>query len=301
MDSSGETRMNTHKFGENSTYILSSNNSEKLLVRKWNASAKPKGIIVAIHGGMAHSGDWQLPALFYSERGYELHALDLPGHGTYPKINPGKKNLLDIESFDIYIDHVHALVNSAHNEAPQLPIFIFAHSMGGLIALLYGLDKGREQHFIHGFGISSPWLKNKTKPPVPLFFVNLLARFLPTLSVPLKIDLGQLTHDQNVLERHQADLESGLRGTMATPRFAKVSERAQHKLAAELSSWKDFPLAIAIAGADDLADAEFTQTQVQGMQSPVVQYRCYQDNLHENFNELNRQHVFQYLFDSLNM
>jgi alpha-beta hydrolase superfamily lysophospholipase len=129
----------------------------------------------------------------------------------------------------------------------------------------------------------------------------LLARFFPTLPVPLKIDLGQLTHDQNVLERHQADLESGLRGTMATPRFAKVSERAQHKLAAELSSWKDFPLAIAIAGADDLADAEFTQTQVQGMQSPVVQYRCYQDNLHENFNELNRQHVFQYLFDSLNM
>jgi lysophospholipase len=113
--------------------------------------------------------------------------------------------------------------------------------------------------------------------------------------------LGQLTHDQNVLERHQADVESGLRGTMAIPRFAKVSERAQHKLAAELSSWKDCPLAIAIAGADHLADAEFTQTQVEGMQSPFVKYHCYQDNLHENFNELNRQDVFQYFFDSLNM
>jgi len=120
-----------HTFGENSSYILSGKNSEKLLVRKWNASATPKGIIIAIHGGMAHSGDWQLPAQFYNERAYELHALDLPGHGTYAETNPGKTNLLDIESFDIYIEHVDALVKQVHNSAPNLPIFIFAHSMGG--------------------------------------------------------------------------------------------------------------------------------------------------------------------------
>jgi len=167
--------------------------------------------------------------------------------------------------------------------------------------LLYGLGKGKEQGFIRGFGISSPWLKNKTKPPVPLFIVNLLARFLPTLPVPLNIDLSHLTRDQERVKRHQADLAYGLRGTTATPRFAKVSERAQHQLAAELSSWNEYPLAVVIAGEDHLADAEFTRTQLDGAKSAYVQYRYYEENLHENFNELNRQDVFQYFFDTLQM
>jgi alpha-beta hydrolase superfamily lysophospholipase len=52
---------------------------------------------------------------------------------------------------------------------------------------------------------------------------------------------------------------------------------------------------------DHLADAQFAKTQMERIQSPLAQYRYYEDNLHENFNEINRDEVFQYLFDSLNM
>ena len=293
--------MTKHPFGESSTYILPSKKNENLLVRKWNASETPKGIIIAIHGGMAHSGDWNLPAQFFNLKGYELHALDLPGHGTYAVMNPGKKNLLDIETFDVYLEHVHDLVKSAHNAAPTLPIYIFGHSMGGLISLLYGLGLGKNQTFIRGFGISAPWLKNKAKPPIPGFVVNFLARFFPTLSIPLKLDLSHLTHDQEILKRHQEDVDSGLRGGAATPRFAMVSQQAQDKLVTELSNWKEYPLVVAIAGLDHLADAQFTQSQMQGIKSELVQYHCYEDNLHENFNETNRQDVFQCLSDGLKM
>lgn len=293
--------MTTHCFGESSTYILPTKKNENLLVRKWNASETPKGIIIAIHGGMAHSGDWDLPAQFYNQKGYELHALDLPGHGTYAEMNPGKKNLLDIDTFDIYVERVHDLVQSKQSESPDLPIYIFGHSMGGLIALLYGVGLGKEQKCIRGFGISAPWLKNKTKSPVPIVIVNLLARFLPTLTVPLKIDLSHLTHDQAVLKRHQVDIDSGLRGGAATPRFALISQQAQDYLEAELSNWKDYPLAVVIAGMDHLADSQFTKTQMERIQSPIIQYRYYEDNLHENFNEINRHDVFQYIFESLQM
>jgi lysophospholipase len=293
--------MTTHSFGESSTYILPTKKNEKLLVRKWNASETPKGIIIAVHGGMAHSGDWHLPAQFYNQKGYELHALDLPGHGTYAEINLGKKNLLDIESFDIYVEHVHDLVNSVQSESPELPIYIFGHSMGGLIALLYGLGLGKNQKYIRGFGISAPWLKNKTKSPIPVFIVNMLARFLPTLAVPLKIDLSHLTHDQAVLKKHQIDIDYGLRGGVTTPRFALISQQAQDHLEAELSNWTDYPLAVVIAGLDHLADSHFTRAQLSRIQSPIIQYRLYEDNLHENFNEINRQEVFQYVFESLQM
>jgi len=295
------TIMTTHSFGESSTYILPTKKNEHLLVRKWNASGAPKGVIIAIHGGMAHSGDWHLPAHFYNKKGYELHAIDLPGHGTYAELNLGKKNLLDIETFDVYVERVHDLVKSVQKKSPSLPIYIFAHSMGGLIALLYGLSLGKNQKCIRGFGISAPWLKNKTKSPIPAFMVRLLARFLPTLSVPLKIDLSHLTHDQEVLRRHQMDIDSGLRGGSATPRFAIVSQQAQDKLELELSNWKEYPLAVAIAGMDYLADPQFTKTQMERIQSPIIKYRFYQNNLHENFNEINRQEVFQYIFDSLKM
>ncbi|MFT5713177.1 MAG: lysophospholipase [Glaciecola sp.] len=293
--------MTTHSFGETSTYLLPTKKDENLLVRKWNAFESPKGVIIAIHGGMAHSGDWELPAQFYNQKGYELHALDLPGHGTYAEINPGKKNLLDIENFDIYVEHVHDLVSSLQSESPDLPIYIFGHSMGGLIALLYGVGLGKDQKYIRGFGISAPWLKNKTKSPVPVFIINLLARFLPTLAIPLKIDLSHLTHDEAVLKRHQIDIDCGLRGGMATPRFALISQRAQDHLEAKLLNWNDYPLAVAIAGMDRLADPQFTRAQMDCIKSPVIQYRYYENNLHENFNEVNRQDVFQYIFDSLQM
>lgn len=293
--------MTIQSFGENTTYILPIKNDAGLLVRKWNAAEITKGIIIAIHGGMAHSGDWNVVAKFYNQKGYELHAIDLPGHGTYAEINAGKRNLLDIETFDVYLQHIHDLINASQNDTQDLPIYIFGHSMGGLIALLYGLSLGKNQKNIRGFGISSPWLKNKTGPPIPVFIVNILAKFFPTLPVSLKIDLSQLTHDQAVLKRHQQDIDSGLRGGFATPRFAKVSQQAQAKIAIELSNWKDYPLAVAIAGMDHLADAQFTKTQMERIQSPLIQYRYYEENLHENFNEINREEVFQYLFDSLNM
>lgn len=253
---------------------------------------------------MAHSGDWALPAQYFNQKGYELHALDLPGHGTYAELNKGKSNVLDIDSFDNYAQCVHDLVKavqSAKNSDQNTPIYIFGHSMGGLIALIYGLGLGKNQPFIRGFGISAPWLKDKTKPPLPGFIVNLLARLLPTLRVSFNLDLSQLTHDKEILKGHQKDIDSGLRGGAVTPRFAVVSKQAQDKLAEELSHWNEYPLAVAIAGNDHLADAQFTLAQMEGISSPLVHYHCYEDNLHENFNEINRLEVFQYISDSLKM
>ena len=293
----------SHTFGENLTYLLKSIKGEELLVRQWNAinSDKPKGVIIGIHGGMAHSGDWILPAQFFNAKGYEMHALDLPGHGTFAELNRGKVNILDIESFDLYVEHVHDLVQTVHKQHQNTPIYIFGHSMGGLIALMYGLGKGRNQDFIKGFGISSPWLKDNTKPPMPRFMVRIIASLLPKLRVPLNLDLNQLTQDKAVLKRHQRDIESGLRGVTVTPRFAVVSEQAQDKLKNELCRWNEYPLAVAIAGKDELANAQFTLQQMESIQAPLANYHYYENNLHENFNEMNRLEVFQYISDTLKM
>lgn len=295
--------MNNH-YGESGNYILPichSKTSDQIVVRRWDAKHECKGYIVGIHGGMAHAGDWELPAGFYTEKGYELHALDLPGHGTHAQMNQKKRNVLDIESFEEYAIRVHDLVTHIASQETERPIYIFGHSMGGLIALIYALGVGKNQSRVKGFGISSPWLKNKTKPPAPQFVINILAHLFPTLPVAMKLDLTQLTHDEEILRRHEVDLQSGLRGEFASPRFGLVSQQAQMKLSKDFAHWQEYPLAVAIAGADELADAEFTQQLLASVPCPLIHYRNYANNLHENFNEINREAVYEYLLTSLQM
>lgn len=92
-----------------------------------------KGLIIISHGYGEHSGYYHHLMEFFSEQGYGVYALDHRGHGH------SEEERGHIERFEFFLDDLDVLVNFVRKQHPDLPVYMFGHSMGGLIAFLYGL------------------------------------------------------------------------------------------------------------------------------------------------------------------
>lgn len=279
-------------FGETEQEILEIDEKTRLLSRIWLPEGEIKAIFLAIHGGLAHAGDWALPALYFKERAVATYALDLRHHGTYPQYNRGGQNYFHINSYRQYSEDIDFFYNFIRKQHPDLPIFIIAHSNGGLITLDYLLTLGQERD-IRGAAISSPWLNNLVPiNPVLDFFANIIAFFNPLFQQEPTIALEELTHDGEVVKRHHRDEKLGLRGTAGTVKLYIEAKKCQKRVLKGLKSWSKVPLFAAIAGEDRLADPAATNEALKAIPPELLTLHNYPGNYHENFNELNREEIF---------
>jgi alpha-beta hydrolase superfamily lysophospholipase len=282
------------EFFESKTELFQADDKTRLLVRIWlPGKTAPKAIFLAIHGGLAHAGDWVSPALFFKEKGIATFAPDLRWHGTYPQYNEKGKVFFHINSYDEYSQDIHQFYKWIKKQYPHTPIFVLAHSNGALIALKYGLTLAKESD-IRGFILSSPWLKNSVKvPPLLLAISKLIALFYPAFEVTPASLVDKLTHDPQLTAKHYQAIEAGLRGTTATAKLGVESARTQNWVIKNLFSWEHFPLFCVIAGKDEIADPAVSMTALKAVPSALLTTIRYEENYHENFNELNRLQVFQ--------
>ena len=93
----------------------------------------PRAVILAIHGGMAHAGDYVTPALTFRQHGIATVSFDMVGHD-------GKRKV-DIPSFEAFLDDEELFLAWVKQAYPGVPIFVMGHSMGGLIATHLGLRR----------------------------------------------------------------------------------------------------------------------------------------------------------------
>lgn len=83
--------------------------------------------LVFIHGAWHDSFYWHPLTDYLAERGFEIYAIDLPGHGD----DSGTKNI-NLITFQSYINDVEKVVSDIGKE----PVLI-GHSMGGMIVQKY--------------------------------------------------------------------------------------------------------------------------------------------------------------------
>jgi pimeloyl-ACP methyl ester carboxylesterase len=90
---------------------------------RWNSDGKT---IVFIHGAAFDHSIWVMPARYFARHGYNVIALDLPGHGQ-----SSGELLTTIDSMsDWIVDVISAVVGDANASAT-----VVGHSMGSLIAM----------------------------------------------------------------------------------------------------------------------------------------------------------------------
>lgn len=278
--------MTNHTYFEDRVLQLPFANDQRT-VRLWEA-AHPSAVIVAIHGGMSHSGDYATVGAYFRAQTVTTISFDLTGHG--------QKTRIDIPHFDVLLDDVERMLSWARVEYPNLPVFLMGHSMGALIATHMEITGRLKAFGIRGVILSSPYYANAI--PVPALVVHLsgvLAKLFPTAKVPMTSLTEWLTHDAAILQRHTQDEQMHRRGTEASMRFGRSLLQAQSALGGDLSRWQH-PVFAVVAGADKLADAHVSRKMLDTIPETYRTLHYFPENFHENFNETNRDEIFSALW-----
>lgn len=95
---------------------------------------KEKGILIISHGYAEHSGYYLELMQFLAKHGYGSYALDHCGHGL------SEEERGHLERFELFMEDLDQFVDYVRKKHPLLPILMYGHSMGGLIAFHYGIQ-----------------------------------------------------------------------------------------------------------------------------------------------------------------
>ncbi len=102
-----------------------------IFTHAWLPDAPPRAVILLVHGVGEHLGRYHHVARALVERGYAVYALDHRGHGQ----SGGKRG--HVKHFSDFVADLSTYYEQVRAENPGLPLFVYGHSMGSLISLLF--------------------------------------------------------------------------------------------------------------------------------------------------------------------
>ncbi|MCP4022879.1 MAG: alpha/beta hydrolase [Desulfobacteraceae bacterium] len=274
------------RFSETRLDTFIASDTLKLDIHIWEPDS-PKALFLAVHGGLAHGGDYVTPALFFKDKGIATAAYDLRGH---------KQEKVHLDSFDQFVDDTFCFLKWAKDNYPDIPIFYLGHSIGSLIGTHVGLNQDRLKNRLKGFVFSSPYYKNAIKtPPFVIPMVKILSKVLPNLTIPNSIDANKLTHDQEITRRHKQDEADGLRASKASMRFGNEIFCAQDWVKGHIENW-EYPLFVVLSGNDQVADTPESEELLQQLNGDLLTCVVKENNYHENYNETDRDNTFEQIY-----
>lgn len=104
-----------------------------LRTRRWEADA-PWAAVLIVHGISEHSGRYEGVGSWLRAAGIDAHAYDQRGWGASGGVRG------HVDRWSHYFDDVGEMLAAVRARHPGLPVVLYGHSMGGLIATGYVLD-----------------------------------------------------------------------------------------------------------------------------------------------------------------
>jgi len=190
-----------------------------LHVHRWGPRGPVAREVILLHGYGEHAGRYARAAEVWSEMGLGVTAADLRGHGR----SAGRRG--HIERFSDYHHDVDAVWGHVR-AANAAPVAVFGHSMGGLLAAHWLIERGVRD--VAGLALSSPYLGLAF--PVPAYKLALgrvLSRFVPAFGLPTGLKGEDVARDPDIARTYDRD---PLNNHDATARWFTESERAMEEV-----------------------------------------------------------------------
>jgi alpha-beta hydrolase superfamily lysophospholipase len=165
--------------------------------RDWAPDGTPKAAIALVHGLGEHSGRYEELAARFTSEGYAVWAIDLRGHGE----SPGQRG--DIR-FAPALEDIDALVARAGASGAGMPVFLYGHSLGALLSVLWLLERPAAPvrgAVISAIGVHSALREQAFK----VRLARTLGKLTPKLRVKAGIDTSTLSRDPEVVRAYEAD------------------------------------------------------------------------------------------------
>jgi alpha-beta hydrolase superfamily lysophospholipase len=262
---------------------LTSLDNTQLSVLCWEVD-DAKSIVCIVHGHGEHAGRYEEMALAFNKAGFGVVGLTLRGHGS----SGGKQGY--ISSVNDFVQDVETFVNYVQGEYPSKDLVLYAHSMGGNIALNYLLHK--DATIFKCAVITSGWIKLAIEPNATQ---NMLAwlgdKLLPGLIQPSKLDIQGIStvEEEQVAYSNDPLIHSNISGRL----FAEIQRSAKWILA----HVQDCPIPVLIAHGDEDPIISVEGSKQLANQSELITLKIWPGLRHETHHEHNKAEVIDFYVD----
>ena len=246
-----------------------------LHVEHFRPQGNNRRALVMVHGFSAHCGLYRHVAAHLAVQGTAVTAFDCRGHGR----SGGRRGHVD--TFADYLDDLATVIAWAREQDYTLPWGLLGHSLGGAIVLAYALDETRAERPT-ALVLAAPWLKLRMTVPAPKrLAANVVARVLPTFSMPNGLRAEDISRNPQVRAGFRED---PLVHHTASAGWFMATLRAQAHIRAHAQRLR-VPCLMLLAGDDRIVANEASLAFANSAGRPGVEIRCYEHLYHDMFLE----------------
>lgn len=263
------------------TGFFTGNDGTKRYYRGWTLSGKASGTVVIAHGYAEHGDRFAELAAVLNDTGFNVWAHDHYGHGQ----SEGKR--ADVPRFELFAEDTDIFISRIVEPDSPSPLFLYGHSMGGAVSLLYAIQ---HQPRLRGLLLSGPVVRPGAQSSgFERILARVLSKILPGLPY-LPFDAHLLTHDSHVVEAYIQDplVYSGKMKIRLGYQFLRAEELLSDAALKSLS----LPVLI-MHGGDDQTVIPYNSEVLNRLVSSEDKTRhVFEGMYHEIHNEPGKKEVF---------
>ncbi len=238
-----------------------------------------KAVLIIVHGLAEHSGRYAHVAKFMVDHGIAVGTIDHRSHGK----SDGKNS--EFNSIDELVEDLDIFVRSIKERLPDVPVFMYGHSLGGLIATHYVIKKKPD---FNGLILTGPALKIADDiSPLLIKISGILAKIAPHMTT-IKLDGTAISRDPAVVEKYDSDplnYRGGIPACTAAALNQGITEANQRFGEIKL------PLLVMHGAEDRLADPAGSKAIYAGASSEDKQIKILDGMFHELVNEPEKEDI----------
>lgn len=178
-------------------------NAQNLWIKttRWRAcrGVNWKGTVIIVHGMDEHASCYAALAKHLNTVGFDVNALDLQGHGQ------SEGDRVYVQDFKDYVaDLIQFIKQVKKNYRPGTPMFLYGHSMGGLISILAFEE---ECDLVNAAVLSAPVIVPKVSRTASIFLymTKCFENVLPRFPIPVNMGLKWSSRNWVATERKKRD------------------------------------------------------------------------------------------------
>lgn len=179
------------------TFERKSFDGTNLSFQNWQPNQEPRGVICLVHGLGEHIGRYTHWADMFNRSNYGLIGYDLRGHGK----SEGQRG--HVLTFEEYVKDTDLLFREVEQRYPGVPRFLYGHSLGAIISILYVLQRKPQ---ISGAVISA--LSNRTslqEQKIKVMLSKILGTVVPKMTISSGLVPSTISRDPEVVARYTND------------------------------------------------------------------------------------------------
>jgi alpha-beta hydrolase superfamily lysophospholipase len=269
---------------DESTTTITTADGQQLHTYRWSPVGRPKGVVQVQHGLAEHAARYRRFAEALTDAGYLVYAPDARGSGRSAVDGYGAWGE---DGWPGWVDDVGRLTARIREDEPDLPLALFAHSMGSFATQQHLLDHADEVDAVVLSGSTEvSWL-------VPVLDADEPAD-LSTFNEPFEHRTGfeWLSRDEAEVDTYVADPACGWEAP-PLPRIDTLAAAADPQRVAAIRD--DLPILI-VSGSDDPlaqggAAVEALAERYRAAGLTDVEVKLYPGARHEVLNETCRDEV----------